>query len=166
VIVRRHLRQPRKSRALPRLFLFNIPTCKPSDIPIFWFSVSSSKFRIPQLLYLPLLRKHRGVWGYSSHFGKSARSRRQELTFPFKFFLFTLFQTLLHSRKTQLVSFQAIPNSFTKTPGGGGTSGLPTCNHSNSQAMFSAPVDRRAKAGDNFMSTSSTEIAAISEEGE
>src|SRR5216684_2486488 len=34
-------------------------------------------------------------------------------------FLFTLFQTLLHSPKSQLFCFQAIPNSFTKTPGGG-----------------------------------------------
>ena len=32
-------------------------------------SVHTSKFRIPQPLYLPLLRKHAGVWGYSSHFG-------------------------------------------------------------------------------------------------
>jgi hypothetical protein len=35
-------------------------------------------------------------------------------------FLLTLFRTLLHFRKTQLVSFQAIPNSFAKTPGGVG----------------------------------------------
>src|SRR5882724_5015118 len=33
------------------------------------FSVPTSKFRIPQILCLLLLRKHRGVWGYSSHFG-------------------------------------------------------------------------------------------------
>ncbi len=33
--------------------------------------------------------------------------------------LFTLLRTLLHSRKTQLFSFQAIPHSFAKTPGGG-----------------------------------------------
>jgi hypothetical protein len=33
--------------------------------------------------------------------------------------LFTLFQTLFRSSKTQLVSFQAIPNSFAKTPGVG-----------------------------------------------
>jgi len=37
VIARRHLRQPRQSRAVPRLFLFNIPTCKPSNIPTFGF---------------------------------------------------------------------------------------------------------------------------------
>jgi hypothetical protein len=29
----------------------------------FPFSVPSSKFRIPQVLYLPLLRKHRGCGG-------------------------------------------------------------------------------------------------------
>ena len=61
VIDRRHHRQPRKSRALPRLFLFNIPTCKcavripdapsgPSNIPTFGFpyplpsSVSRNSF--------------------------------------------------------------------------------------------------------------------------
>jgi hypothetical protein len=85
------------------------------------------------------LTKTPGVRGHSSQFGKPARSRRQELTFLFKFFLFILFQTLLHSRKTQLVSFQAIPNSFTKTPGGGGYLPPSPCNYSNSQAMFSAP---------------------------
>jgi hypothetical protein len=38
-------------------------------------------------------------------------------------FLFILFQTLLPLPKTQLFSFQAIPNSFAKTPGvGEGTS--------------------------------------------
>jgi hypothetical protein len=33
--------------------------------------------------------------------------------------LFTLFRTLLHSPKTQLFSFHAIPHSFAETPGGG-----------------------------------------------
>jgi len=37
----------------------------------------------------------------------------------FKFFLFISFRTLLRSPKTQLVSFQAIPDSFAKTPGVG-----------------------------------------------
>src|SRR5713101_3443454 len=37
-----------------------------------------------------------------------------------KSFLFTLFCTLLHSPKTQLFCFQAIPHSLRKTPGGGG----------------------------------------------
>ena len=40
------------------------PTCKLSDIPTLWFSVHSSKFRIPQLLCLPLLRKLPGVTSY------------------------------------------------------------------------------------------------------
>jgi hypothetical protein len=35
----------------------------------------------------------------------------------FIFFVFTFFQTLLPPRKSQLFSFQAIPNSFTKAPG-------------------------------------------------
>src|SRR5260370_15004870 len=33
--------------------------------------------------------------------------------------LFTFLRTLLHSQKTQLVCFHAIPHSFPKTPGGG-----------------------------------------------
>jgi len=36
-------------------------------------------------------------------------------------FLFTLLRTLLQAPKTQLLCFQAIPHSFPKTPGGGGT---------------------------------------------
>src|ERR1700674_2891210 len=36
-------------------------------------------------------------------------------------FLFTLLRTLLHSPKTQLLCFHAIPHSLPKTPGGGGT---------------------------------------------
>src|SRR6267143_2986497 len=36
-------------------------------------------------------------------------------------FLFTLLRTLLRAPKTQLLCFQAIPHSFPKTPGGGGT---------------------------------------------
>jgi len=46
----------------------------------------------------------------------SARDR----VFLFNSFLFTLFQTLLHSRKTQLFCFQSTTNSFAKTPGVGG----------------------------------------------
>src|SRR5882724_9672748 len=37
-------------------------------------SVHTSKFRIPQILCLPLLRKYPGVWGYSSHFGTDLQS--------------------------------------------------------------------------------------------
>jgi hypothetical protein len=42
-------------------------------------------------------------------------------TLPNSFALFCIF---LHLRKTQLVSYQAIPHSFTKTPGGGGPQGI------------------------------------------
>jgi hypothetical protein len=70
----------------------------------FRFSVHSSKFRIPQLLCLPLLRKHRGVYlnnshsgtlpsplathhspllaGYSSHFGTRPCAPNGSLYFP------------------------------------------------------------------------------------
>jgi len=66
------------------------------------------------------LTKTPGVWGYSSHFGKPPESIAIRSRFLFKLFLFTLLQTLLHSRKTQLFYFQSIPNSFRKTPGVGG----------------------------------------------
>jgi hypothetical protein len=42
------------------------------------------------------------------------------LAISLKWFLFKLFQTLLHYSKAQAFSFQAIPNSFDKTPGVGG----------------------------------------------
>ena len=54
-------------RFLPaNFFLFNIPTGKPSNRPmphILPFSVCSSKFRSPQVLCLPLLRKLPGCGG-------------------------------------------------------------------------------------------------------
>jgi hypothetical protein len=53
----------------------------------------------------------------------------RDLLFPFfaplNSFPFTLFHTLLHLRKSQLLSFQAIPNSFAKTPGVGGDPNKP-----------------------------------------
>src|SRR6266581_7173950 len=47
-------------------------------------------------------------------------TRHSSLPTMFKSFLFRLFQTLLHSSKTQLFCFHAIPRSFAKTPGVGG----------------------------------------------
>src|SRR5260370_23836934 len=44
-------------------------------------SVHTSKFRIPQLLYLPLLRKHAGCGGILPILVRSARSLRWELAF-------------------------------------------------------------------------------------
>jgi hypothetical protein len=58
-----------------------------------------------------------GCRGYSQSFDVQTFQRsnvRRSISF-----LLTLFHTLLHLRKTQPLSFQAIPNSFTKTPGGG-----------------------------------------------
>jgi hypothetical protein len=45
---------------------FRSARLRDNDLP---FSVHTSKFRIPQVLCLPFLRKHRGVGRYSSHFG-------------------------------------------------------------------------------------------------
>jgi hypothetical protein len=69
---------------------FSSSTFRRSDLQTFqpWFSVHSSKFRIPQVLCLPLLCIHRGVWGYSSHFGtqpkRSALNRRAVFFFNCK----------------------------------------------------------------------------------
>src|SRR5882762_217181 len=65
--------------SLPFLSFLYLLTSLP---PYLLFSVHTSKFRIPQLFYLParrggpLLRKHPGVWGYSSHFGTCCEQDR------------------------------------------------------------------------------------------
>src|SRR5229473_2627143 len=43
------------------------------------------------------------------------------------FFIFIGLRTLLHLRKTQLFCFHALPHSFPKTPGGGGTASRARC---------------------------------------
>src|SRR5712691_3491008 len=58
--------------------------------------------------------KTAGVWPNSSHFGTGGSK------LPAISFLFTFFHTLLHSSKSQPFCFQANPNSFAKTPVGGG----------------------------------------------
>src|SRR5215467_12699585 len=52
------------------------------------------------------------------------RSALQNLTgavYPRKSFRFMRLRTLLHSRNSQLLSFQSLAHSLPKTPGGGGT---------------------------------------------
>jgi hypothetical protein len=59
-------------------------------------------------------------------------------------FRFTLLRTLLYLRKTQLVSFQAIPHSLLKTPGGGGRGALlPSRAPSRSEALLLTRASRR-----------------------
>src|SRR6266849_568396 len=62
-------------------------------------------------------KKHTG-WGHILPNSEPATRHVSHATM-FKFFLFILLRTLLHSPKSQLFSFQAIPNSLAKTPGGG-----------------------------------------------
>jgi len=50
---------------------------------------------------------------------KTCASWPRGVAFLLKFFPFTLLRTLLHSPKTQLFCFQAIPHSLRKTTGGG-----------------------------------------------
>ena len=79
------------------------------------------------------LTKTPGVWGHSSHFGTCRRADVSMCRhFPIPF-LFTFLRTLLHSQKTQPVSFQALPHSLPETTrvGGGGPfhSIAPQANH-------------------------------------
>jgi hypothetical protein len=147
VIDRRHHRQPRKSRALPRLFLFNIPTCKPSNIPTFGF---------PYLLPSSVSRKScachsyencRGVYqqfpfwlalsraeGFTQE--RSARREHSPLAtrrsftpvlsghWPLSFnsCLFKLLRTLLRLQKLNLFPFNRFCTLFKKPPGVGGGS--------------------------------------------
>ena len=134
VIYRRHLRQSRKSRALPRLLPSNIPTCKcavripdassgPSSIPTFGFpyplpsSVARNSFVCHSYentggvgVFFPF--RHDFTWsepeGHSSH------------SALLKCFFFKLLRTLLRYEETQPFYFQSIPNSLQKTTRGGG----------------------------------------------
>jgi hypothetical protein len=65
----------------------------------------------------------RGAYQQFPFWNASAPSEaagRSSLAAILKFFLFKSLRTLLRSRKTQLVSFQALPNSLPKTTRGGG----------------------------------------------
>jgi hypothetical protein len=66
------------------------------------------------------LTKTPGVGGHSSHSGRVTPSEAKgPLATILKFFLFIFLRTLLHSSKTQLSCFQAIPHSLAKTTGVG-----------------------------------------------
>jgi hypothetical protein len=145
VIDRRYLRQSLHSSALPRLFLFNIPTCKPSNIPTFGFpyllpsSVSRKSFACHSYencrgvyqqfpFWLALSRAEgftqsdlrEGNIHRSPLAARLPRSCRGHWPLSFNSCLFTLLRTLLRLQKTQPVSFQATPNSLQKTTRGGG----------------------------------------------
>ena|SRR5277367_4416534 len=97
-----------------------------SASPLFATLTAPSILRIPQLLCLPLLRKLPGCPNSLPNLercieGPSLRisnfdSRSSILSI---LFVFTFLQTLWQHRNPQLFSFQAFPNSFTKTPGVG-----------------------------------------------
>ena len=94
----------------------------------------SAKAQNPLLCFQQLAHSSAIRWGW----GVGADFRICNFEFRFSIssisFPFILFQTLLHCLKSQLLSFQAIPNSFAKTPGVGG---IPT-NH----RTCSSPVSR------------------------
>jgi len=145
VIDRRYLRQSRHTGALPRLFLFNIPTCKPSNIPTFGFpyllpsSVSRKSFPCHSYencrgvyqqfpFWLALSRAEgftqsdlrEGNTHRSPLAARLLRSCRGHWPLSFNSCLFTLLRTLLRLQKTQPLSFQSLLHSFQKTTRGGG----------------------------------------------
>lgn len=143
VIDRRHRRQPRKSRALPRLLLFNVPTCKPSNIPTFGFPylLPSSASRNPFVCHsyatfasrTHLLDKNsRGV-GVFFPFWSSSRLGSRAYPRPPIPFSFSSLRTLLHSlhlfcahKKDNPLIFNRFHTLLQKTqpPGVGTTVGL------------------------------------------
>src|SRR6267154_2501236 len=84
----------------------------------------SVHFQVPHPVspLLATLAQTAGVWGHSSQFGKHGSGRPRELTFLFKFFLFTSLRTLLLLPKTQLSCFHVLPHSLRKNIGGWGVS--------------------------------------------
>src|SRR6267143_78793 len=134
-------------RVLPLPALrFNVPTCKPLDVltspilprahshlgshpsliskKITSFFSYTYELQISQPICFQI---HASNGGYSPRGLDCLSPAPYPLLVPSKaegspFFSHScaLFCTFLHSRKTQLVSFQAIPHSLRKTPGGGG----------------------------------------------
>ena len=72
-------------------------------------------FPYPASPVFATLTRTAGVYTNNSQLGTNFLS----LATGFKFFIFTSFRTLLHSRKAQLFSFHALPDSSRKTPGVG-----------------------------------------------
>jgi hypothetical protein len=133
--------EPRRAHPSPggSLSLFSTPTTfNRSNIPTFkraslWLSFFSCTYKLPpsKLFRLTSLQMP-GIWGRC--FLRALRAALSEGSFqPLNVstikpsnvtrsisFRFTLLRTLLRVRKIQLFSFQLIPHSFPKTPGGWG----------------------------------------------
>ncbi len=72
-------------------------------------------FPYPASPVFATLTRTAGVYTNNSQLGTNL----SPLATGFKFFIFTSFRTLLHSRKDQLFSFHALPDSLLRTPGWG-----------------------------------------------
>jgi hypothetical protein len=103
-----------------------IPTSRNTPNPCLRFSVHTSKFRIPQLLCLPLLRKLPGcvptipILEPSAHHSSPATHHSPLHSSSFLSNSCALFCTFLRLAKIQLIYFQTLPHSLPKNTGGGG----------------------------------------------
>jgi len=100
VIYRRHLRRSRQSGSLSRLFLFDIPTCKPSNVSTFGFPYTLPSSVSRNLFCLPLLRKLPGCIP-TIPFLERARPERAE-------------GPVITLRSTQVPSFHILTHSFAR----------------------------------------------------
>jgi len=125
VIDRRHPRQSRKPSATRRLNIWTLRTFRRA-LPS---SVCSSKFRIPQLLCLPLLRKLPGCVPTIPILERFCTERRRRPFVTRRYTQVLSFQSLAHSfardrNSTRL--FSNVSALFAKNhPGGGGVTSLP-----------------------------------------
>ena len=116
VIDRRHLRHSTPISSSLRMAPALCPKFRDSFLPS---SVPSSKFRIPQLLCLPLLRKHPGCVPTIPEMELST----QHLPRSLKFFLFKFLRTLLRVfalAKNSTLLFSSDSALFAKKHGGWG----------------------------------------------
>src|SRR5713101_6865329 len=97
----------------------NLVTETPFSRPL--FSSTSALFHFPYLATLLFATLTKTAGCIPTIPILKLAPRHSSLAIAVKSFLFTFFRTLLHSSKTQPFCFQAVPHSFTKTPGGGGT---------------------------------------------
>jgi len=124
VIYQRHLRRSRQSGSLSRLFLFDIPTCKPSNVSTFGFPYTLPSSVSRNLFVCHSYENCRGVYQQFPFWNELDLSAPRGQSSPsalLKCLLFTSLRTLLHEPISQPFCFQLFPHSLSKTTRGGGS---------------------------------------------